>query len=103
MAEEPIKLTKLTRCAGCGAKARYATFTYGFAYTFLVIVRLCRVDGAIAYADSIQYATFTFLGGYLIYTITQDRHFYAVVQFYCFVHRNVILNCGRKVMSDKRI
>ncbi len=60
-----------------------AALADGIAYSFFVVVCLCRVDHAIAYTEGIAYTTLAFGGRYLIDAVARLGHFDAVVQCYC--------------------
>ena len=58
----------------------YAALGNGLAHAFLVVVGLGRVNGAVTHADGVGYTAFALCRVYLIYTIAQLGHLYAVVQ-----------------------
>ena len=51
----------------------------GTAYTFLIVVSLCRIDRTVADLNGIRNATLALLGSHLIDAVTQNGHLDAVV------------------------
>ena len=64
--------------------ARHTAFGDRCAHALFIVIRLRRVNQPITCADGIKYATLALFERYLKHSISQYRHFDAVIQFYCF-------------------
>lgn len=66
--------------------AGYAALGDGRAYTFFVVVCLCRVNHSVSDFESVADASPALGGVDLEYSIADSRHLNAVAEFYC-LHR----------------